>query len=373
MLLDGWAAIPCERFRTAAALGFGPGDVARLIERPMLRDRLPGAVLAVFLICLTSFAVALTIGGGPRATTVELAIYQAFRFEFDPGRAATLSLLQTALCLAAGIAVLSLGAPVGFGAGKGRHAQLPNGLRRVGRLSDPILIVFATLFLAGPILALLAAGLPGLVSLPAAVWEAAARSATIAVLVAVICPTLALLIAVFLVRLPQRGAHLAEALALMPIVISPLVLGTAAFLVLRTHATPQALALPVTLGANTLLSLPFALRILLPAVRASEAGFGRLADSLGLCAGTRLLRLTLPQTARPLGFAAGLTAAFSMGDLGAIALFADPTAATLPYQLSLLMGSYRMDDAHGAALLLVVLGLALFAVLERGGNALART
>ena len=33
----------------------------------------------IFVICLSSFAVALTLGGGPRATTLELAIYQAMR------------------------------------------------------------------------------------------------------------------------------------------------------------------------------------------------------------------------------------------------------------------------------------------------------
>ena len=47
--------------------------------------------MVVFAICLSSFAVALTLGGGPRATTVELAIYQAFRFDFDLGRAAVSS------------------------------------------------------------------------------------------------------------------------------------------------------------------------------------------------------------------------------------------------------------------------------------------
>ena len=71
-----------------------PGRVAGLhpratslrhLEAPMLRATLPGAWLAIFLICLTSFAVALTLGGGPRATTIELAIYQAFRFDFDLG------------------------------------------------------------------------------------------------------------------------------------------------------------------------------------------------------------------------------------------------------------------------------------------------
>ena len=44
-----------------------------------------------------------------------------------------------------------------------------------------------------------------------------------------------------------------------------------------------------------------------------------------------------------------------MGDLGVIALFADPGHATLPFHVYGLMGSYRMEAAQGAALLLLAL------------------
>ncbi len=64
MFLQGWQAIPAERFRLAASLGFTPADVARHLERPMLREVAPGALATVFAICLTSFAVALVLGGG---------------------------------------------------------------------------------------------------------------------------------------------------------------------------------------------------------------------------------------------------------------------------------------------------------------------
>ncbi len=67
LILQGWAAIPAERFRLAASLNFAPRDTARLLERPMLRQVLPGAFVVIFLICTTSFAVALTLGGGPRS------------------------------------------------------------------------------------------------------------------------------------------------------------------------------------------------------------------------------------------------------------------------------------------------------------------
>ena len=117
LVLQGWLAIPAEQFRLAAQLGFSPRDVFRRIEAPMLRDVLPGAFVLVFLLCMTSFAVALTLGGGPRATTLELAIYQAVRFDFDLGRAAWLALIQFAICGAVTLAALRLSAQAGFGGG----------------------------------------------------------------------------------------------------------------------------------------------------------------------------------------------------------------------------------------------------------------
>jgi len=54
--------------------------------------------LLVFMLCLTSFGVVLTLGGGPRSTTLEVAIYQSLRFDFDPAQAIVLALLQLALC-----------------------------------------------------------------------------------------------------------------------------------------------------------------------------------------------------------------------------------------------------------------------------------
>ena len=83
---------------------------------------------------------------------------------------------------------------------------------------------------------------------------------------------------------------------------------------------------------------------------------------------TRLRLVTLPRLRRPLGFAAGLAAAMSMGDLGVIALFADPGHATLPLQLYRLMAAYKMGDAAGAAVLLMALSLMLFWLFDRGGR-----
>ena len=62
-----------------------------------------------------------------------------------------------------------------------------------------------------------------------------------------------------------------------------------------------------------------------------------------------------------------------MGDLGVVALFAGADDATLPLQLYRLMGAYRMDDAAGAAMLLLGLSLAAFWICDRGGRGDAAT
>ncbi len=51
-----------------------------------------------------------------------------------------------------------------------------------------------------------------------------------------------------------------------------------------------------------------------------------------------------------------------------IALFADTERATLPLQVYRLMGAYRMEAAAGAALLLLLLSMAAFWLLDRGGR-----
>ena len=366
LLLQGWLAIPAERFRLAASLDFGPGAMWRILEAPMLRRTAPGAALIVFALCLTSFAVALTLGGGPRATTVELAIYQAFRFEFDLGRAALLAVVQMALTGAAALAAVRAMRGDGFGAGLDRTVRRWDAESRGARALDVAILGTVTLFLLAPLVAIVARGLPGLAEAWPSVWPAALRSVVVAA--ATVGATLALALPLALRAGAARGGW-AEVVGYLGIAASPLVLGTGLFVMLYPWVDPSRLALPLTALVNAVAAVPFAVRALVPAVREAERGFGRLADSMDLTGRARMRWLLWPRMRRAAGFGAGLAAALSIGDLGVIALFADPDAATLPLQVYRLMAAYRMDAAAGAALMLVALALGAFWVFDRGGRA----
>lgn len=366
MLLLGWQSIPAERFRLAASLGFGPTEMFRHLERPMLASVVPGAFVVIFVICLTSFAVALTLGGGPGATTVELAIYQAVKFEFDLGRAALLAVLQFGLCVIAAGLAWRVARPAAFGAGLGRGVPVPapGGWRRGG---DALVIALAATFLLVPLGAVVIRGLPGLGALPPQIWGALGRSVAVALISTLLTLGVALALALAVAG-RARGAALMDAVALLPLATSGLVLGVGLFLMVQPFVLPARVALPVTVAVNAALSLPFVYRLLLPEAQALRADYGRLAASLGLRGRAAMRLLVLPRLARPLGFGAGLSAAFAMGDLGVIALFAGDGQATLPLVIERLMGTYRMDQAMAAALVLVASSLALFWVFDAWGR-----
>jgi len=373
LILQGWLAIPAERLRLGASLGFTPRDMFRTLELPMLRATVPGALVVIFLICTSSFAVALALGGGPRATTVELAIYQAFRFDFDLSKAAALALVQFAIGATAAALAYRIALPSGIGSGLDRQPRHWGIGHWALRVQDGVVILFAAAFLLTPLLMIVLKGAPGLFSLPQSVLLAAMRSVLVALASAILTLLVALPMALLIQRSRGAARGLIETAGYLTISASPLVLGTGLFILIFPFADPFLLALPVTALVNALMALPFVLRAILPALRDTEADFGRLADSLALTGMARLRLLILPRLRRPLGFAAGLSAALSMGDLGVVALFADPARATLPLQLYRLMAAYRMDDAAAAALLLLAASLALFWLFDRGGRMHADT
>ena len=77
LLLQALENIPGEQRQLAAQLGMRGWHFFRFVEWPWLRRQIPPVAALIFMLCFASFATVLSLGGGPQATTIELAIYQA--------------------------------------------------------------------------------------------------------------------------------------------------------------------------------------------------------------------------------------------------------------------------------------------------------
>ncbi|SIQ76963.1 thiamine transport system permease protein [Rhizobium sp. RU33A] len=379
LMLSALERVPAEYWRMSASLGLSPIATFRFIEWPVLARVIPGAAGLIFMLCVTSFTLVLIFGGGPAATTIEVAIYQALRFDFNPERAVSLALLQITVTGVILIGLSLLPAASDTGVTSGRRFPRFDGRRPLVRLIDALLLSLAGLFLILPLGQVVISGLQA--DLARLISQSAFQQAALtSLLVALVSGVTATLLAFGAVAArteidTQRNRNVGNrlmsialaSLSSLVLLIPTSVLATGWFLALRSSGEIASFAPLIVAGINALMALPFTVRVLEPAYREHRSRTGRLAESLGLSVAQRLRRVDWPELKRPFLTALAFSMALSLGDLGAVALFGSENIMTLPALIYASMGSYRSTDADGLALLLGMLCL-LLALLGAPGR-----
>ena len=98
-LLHVFESIPKERYKLAKSLNFSITKRFLLIELPAIKPSIKSISATIFLLCFTSFAIVLTLGGSPSYNTLEVAIYEAVRLDFDIPLALKLALIQLSITM----------------------------------------------------------------------------------------------------------------------------------------------------------------------------------------------------------------------------------------------------------------------------------
>ncbi len=369
LLLPVWHSIPRQHWQLSQQLRLNQLQQWKHLEWPALRETLAGLCLLIFMLCLTSFAVVLTLGGGPKSTTLEVAIYQSLRFDFDPLQAVILALLQFMLCaLLAAVSLFFQKLPE-VEITLPTQAKLPT---EKNRGINAIIILFSAGFVGMPLLAMLIDAFGGpIVSVlsGADLWSSALLSVGIGLAAATLSVFAAWLIlrttADLAYHNKMRFASSLELAAQVVYVVPPLVLGTGLFVLITPYFDVFNWAIPIVILINALMGLPFAIRSIGPSMRQNKMRYQRLCQSLSLSGWYRFKLIEWPMLRRPVGLAAALVAALAMGDLGVIALFGTPETTTLPLMLYHQLGAYLIDEAAVTAVFLLSSCLLVFWLLER--------
>jgi len=382
LFIPTWNTIPEQHWRIASQLQFSHWQQWRHIEWPALKENVPSVCLLIFMLCLTSFAVVLTLGGGPRSTTLEVAIYQSLRFDFEPAQAVILALLQ--LLIAIIVALLAsrfskLPDVEPHLTNNSNHAQDTSNL--LERIIQPLLILSAVLFVLSPLLAMLIDAINGPVIdvlKDKNLWKATAFS----LLIGLSAASISLLLSWFLLNasaeaIYQNRTKYSEWMLLtgsIIFVVPPLVIGTGLFILLAEYINVFDWAIAIVIFINALMGLPFIIRTLGPAIRQNKMKYNKLCSSLSLSPWQRFRHIDLPLLRKPLGLSAALVSAIAIGDLGIIALFGSPETATLPLLLYQRLAAYQLPQAAVTAAFLLFFSLCIFWILESliGGNSKKR-
>nr|WP_210278085.1 thiamine/thiamine pyrophosphate ABC transporter permease [Phyllobacterium myrsinacearum] len=383
LVLASLDSIPADYWKLSSQLGMGSWARFRLIEWPVIRRNLSGIAGLIFMLCITSFTIVLTLGGGPRATTLEVAIYQSLHFDFDIARAVSLTLLQLGLTIAILLLLSLTGRPAEEGFSLQTTARRFERPGRTTRFVNTTIIVLGLLFVGLPMAGTLVSGLGAdLLRLMTEfiVWRAILTSIVLGAGAALLSVLISL--ALVMAREYQqsrrqaaspgpfeRGLDLGASLIM---VVPPIVIGAGWFILSRHAINPFSLAPVMVICVNAAMAVPFAFRILRPAWDTAASRHNRLCLQLGISGWNRLRLIDGPALRLPMGVAFAFAMALSLGDLGTIALFGNDSIQTLPFLLLQRMGSYRTQDAAGLALILGVLCLLLMFAADRGATRLAR-
>jgi thiamine transport system permease protein len=360
ILYDAHQSIPAEMHRLAAQLNLQGMSFFRSVEWPFLKPAITSATALVFLLCAASFIIVLTLGGGPSASTLEVAIYQSLRLDFDLSRAISLALVQVILCTLlvamVGNAHINLTiAPLRL------QSQRYDGKSPTALMSDFASIAIAAILVIPPLAAIITSGVAGFQMsplLPIALATSLALGLTAAVVTTI-----------FAWAMARSGSRAASIVTLAGLIVPPAVIATGWFIALKNWNGGAAQALTMIIALNSLMALPFAASVLRPAIIRHAAMHDKLCDQLKLQGWKRFRIVDFPALKRPLMQAMLMAFVLSLGDLTAVTLLGTQGIITLPSLISQQMGNYRSAAAGGTALLLAAFSYILTLAAQRIGRA----
>ena len=369
---NAWEAIDPSLSEAARTLGASPQRAWWTIVRPLLRPAIAGTAGLVFTLCFTSFGVVLLLGG-PRRATIDVEIYRQSLQLLRLDRAAVLAILQ----------VLIIGALTFVVTGRSWRAEEPPNRSHLvlaplkqarGRwfLGAALASVLGALMLPIGVLGVRSLRIPsgqlGLANFRAlasvtpgsGLIDAPLRSVWASVETAAVATALALIVGILLTLLitERRGrtTGMLQAVSLLPLSSSAVALGLG-FLLAFAEAPiawrSQWFAVPLV---QSIVSLPFVVRTLVPAFRGVDPSLRQAAATLGARPWRAWRTIDARLVARPIAAAAALAAAVSIGEFGATTFLARPQSATLPVAIARLSGRPGAVLQGQAVALAVVLG-----------------
>ena len=372
LLLQPLQSIPAEHHKLSAHLGIEHWNKFKLVEWPCLRQQLPHVCGLVFMLCFTSFATVMALGGGPKSTTIELAIYQAIKFDFDLQSGALLALWQMMLCgtLAIIIQRFSRPMPVITSSIKSSFFLFSDTMR--SKCWDALWILVVILLVIPPLLMIIINGLNAQfinVITAASFWSALKNSFLVAIFAAVIAVIAGLFILISSRFWRLSGLHFRadklELIATIILVTPGLVISTGLFLLLRNITDIFSIAIVIVIAVNALMALPYVIKTLAQPMLHTAQQYDQLCASLGMFGFSRFYLVEWRAIRQPIVHAFSISFVLSMGDLSAIALFGSQDFSTLPLYLFQLLGSYQMESAAVVSLFLLIISVGIFGLIEK--------
>ncbi|MDB1144987.1 MAG: thiamine/thiamine pyrophosphate ABC transporter permease [Alcaligenaceae bacterium] len=371
LLYQTLSHIPSTQRKVANQLGIQGLRLFLYVEWPALKQQITAISLLIFTLCFSSFAIVLTLGGGPKSSTLEVAIFQAIQ-SFNLGEAAIYALFQWFFCF-----ILFL---LGHRYTSNTHTRIqdihnpwfaqPSALYRLF-LKMSFLGLF--LFWVLPFLHILTQSLFPQQWIDTfskgAIYQAILDSTWIGIGSGITCILISYLLLKSIMSIQQLGfkplGSWILSLGMASLAMPTLVLSVGLYIILNGYLESYWQVMTLLFLCNAIKTMPFILRVLYEPMKAHETRYQRLINNLGLSTYMRTYILDWRALKHLFSYAFVLCFALSIGDFTVIAFFGHYDVTPLPLLLYQQMGHYQIDTAGVTACVLLMYCLSIFLILQR--------
>ncbi len=369
LVLPAWRKAPEGYWRIAQMLNLTGWQLWRQLEWPLVKPYAYRSVALCFLFCFTSFTPVFLLGGSPKYTTFETAIYTAMRVNFDPVYALILGISQFLICTVIIVMILKNSPKQSFDMGRG--VIFSNKLIATNWMAT-ILSTVIILICAAPLVTILIqasntvmslveghlseTGIETLASIPKAL-----QTTMMTIISAMLtCLCLGWVLAAFKLKLTRQGyqkvALTQEMLGGVVYALPALIMGAGWLAVISLTGLwkSSVIIYLAFVSLTTLIGVPVVIRSIVPAYEQLQKQYGKLAEQLGLFGWQKIRKVDWPQLKVILLLSAAYAGVMASGDLGAFILISNEQLQTLPILIQRQMAGYHHQIASLSALTLIL-------------------
>lgn len=361
-------SVPIEQKQLASQLNFTNFDFFKLVEWPLIRRQLLPIASLIFMLCFSSFAIVLALGGGPKYTTIEVAIYQSIR-NFELIQAVLLSGIQLLCCLGFMWMMQKINRikklNVQF---TSKEYNLP--VSNILQIISAVIVVLGGLFILMPMITILVEGIYAFqFSLLTPTFKQAMMYSTIIALGSAI---FAIILACLLLWTNSRLLVIGQItlsnhfmlVGSLILAIPSMVLASGLFLSLFDYVKNSVVICLLMIFCNALMALPYLLKNLATPMYDITSRYWQLTQSLSISGFKHFYLIEFKGLRRSITMSFAYATILSLGDFGIIALFGGQGVITLPYYLYEQISHYHHQQATVTASFLLVLSFSILVVID---------
>ncbi|UZE96273.1 ABC transporter permease subunit [Alkalimarinus alittae] len=361
--------IPDSSWTLSMQLKLSRWQRLRIIEWRSLRGSALVMFGFIFVLCFNSFAIVLALGGGPKSTTLEVAIYQALKYDFNIAEALMLAWVQLLIAGGLFLMVSRFGNSHWLSVDTAREdwRPIPTGWRSWLMKGSYYLVWLALLL---PVLALFAGVTQG--DLLRIDWGAFIKPTLITLGLGILSASLGMGLAYAMltpirqlsVSAQPRKRVLLEWLATHALVAPAMVISVGLFIFLLPIIDIDRWGIVFVAILNTALVVPFAIQKLKPRLYQFDDQYDALTRSLKL-KGLQRWAIEWPFIRSVFLSTYALVLVLSMGDVAIFSIFGTSDWTTLPWLIYGYAGTYRIAEASIASIVLLVLCVFILWLFEK--------